>query len=86
VAEYYNAQIKDIRGNRRVKTLVLPRHVAMYILKFDLDLGLVEIGSWFSNRDHTTVIHAVDKVDQLIKQGNKIGEDIVDIRKKMLIS
>jgi chromosomal replication initiator protein len=86
VADYYNTQVKDIRGVRRVKNLVLPRHVAMYILKEDLGLGLVEIGGWFGNRDHTSVIHAVDKVGELVKNNDQISSDLGEIRKRLLIN
>jgi len=61
-SNYFNVKSSNIQGPSRLKSLVLPRHLAMYVLRTELKLSLEEIGSLFNRRDHTTVMHAVDKV------------------------
>lgn len=80
VANHFRLKQAAIKGKRRVKSLVTARHIAMYILKQELDLPLAEIGKWFSNRDHTTVLHAVNKIDEEITINSNIQQDISAIR------
>lgn len=81
VADYYGADPNGVRGPKRVKSLTLPRHVAMYLLKKDLGMGLVEIGKQFNGRDHTSVMHAVDKISGLINSDAEINEALGTIRR-----
>ncbi len=80
VANHYHLKQTAIKGKRRVKSLVQARHVAMYLLKEELDLPLVEIGKWFSNRDHTTVLHAVNKIEDLIVGDIRMQRDVSALR------
>lgn len=83
VAEYYGVEENEVRGARRVKRLVLPRHVAMFLLNRDLNSSLVEVGGWFGGRDHTTVLHAVDKIEGLKSQDKQLENDIEKLRKQI---
>ena len=56
----------------------------MYLAKFHTTNSLPDIGRKFSNRDHTTVIHAVKKIEELIKKDNEIRDSIAEIKKKFL--
>ena len=56
----------------------------MYLAKQHTTNSLPDIGRKFSNRDHTTVIHAVKKIDELIKKDNAIKQSIMDLKKKLL--
>ncbi len=80
VANHYRLKQTAIKGKRRVKSLVQARHIAMYLLKTDLDLPLTEIGKWFSNRDHTTVLHAVNKINGEVKSNELVQRDISALR------
>ena len=62
-AEQWNVTVQDIKSKRRTRTLVVPRQVAMYLIKTTLDLPYTDIGSLFGGRDHSTVIHSVNKVE-----------------------
>ena len=62
VAAHFNLTARDLKSETRVKTVVRPRQVAMYLARKLLDLGYAEIGRAFGNRDHTTVLHAEGKV------------------------
>ena len=62
-AEHWNVTVDDMKSKRRTRTLVVPRQVAMYLIKTTLDLPYTDIGSIFGGRDHSTVIHSVNKVE-----------------------
>jgi chromosomal replication initiator protein len=64
-ADEFGIPTADIKGSRRTKQLALARQVAMYLLRKKLDLSLKEIGFCFGGRDHTTVMHAIEKVERL---------------------
>jgi chromosomal replication initiator protein len=81
VARYFDITPKQLRGERRVKQLVTPRHIAMYLLRVDYKLPLTEIGLLFTNRDHTTVMHAVDKITTLLKDQESLRMNVGEIRK-----
>ncbi len=69
VSRYYSVSVPDMLGQSRVREVLIPRHIAMYIGKKHLRMSFVRLGESFSNRDHTTVMHAVEKIE------NKITED-----------
>ena len=71
-------------SSRRSRYLVRPRQTAIYLAKMLTSKSLPEIGRSFSNRDHTTVIHAVKKIEELIKKDNEIKQNIGEIEKKLL--
>ncbi len=69
VSRYYSVSVSDIIGQSRVREVLVPRHIAMYMGKKHLRMSFVRLGESFSNRDHTTVMHAVTKIT------NKLAED-----------
>ena len=84
VAAHYNLNIQEMLSPRRSRSLARPRQIAMYLSKQHTTNSLPEIGRKFSNRDHTTVIHAVKKIDDLIKKDNEIKQSVLEIKKKLL--
>lgn len=80
VADHYKLKQTALKGKRRVKSLVNARHIAMFLLKNELDLPLVEIGRWFSGRDHTSVLHAVRKIEKDLQTDEIIRRDISSLR------
>ncbi len=83
VCDYYSVQLKDVRGPRRNKDLVACRQLAMYILRFDLKLPLTEVGGFFGNRDHTTVMHSVDKMTLVLNDSESLRLDLSQVRKNL---
>jgi chromosomal replication initiator protein len=81
VCNFYHLTPKDVRGGGRKQSLVVPRHIAMYLLRVDYQLPLEEVGAIFSNRDHTTVMHAVDKITERLKDSESLRMDVSAIRK-----
>ena len=84
VAAHFNLNIQEMLSSRRTRSLARPRQIAMYLVKQHTTNSLPEIGRKFSNRDHTTVIHAVKKIEELIKKDNEIKQNIIEIKKKIL--
>ena len=76
VANYFNIKIDDLISSRRIRTFARPRQVAMYLTKKLTTRSLPEIGRKFGGRDHTTVIHAVKKIEELKQNNPKFDEDI----------
>lgn len=84
VCKYYNVTKVDMMGKKKNKEIVDPRQVAMYLSTELMDLPLSSIGKMFGGRDHTTIIHARDKIAVEIKQNGKIKVDVSDIRAMIL--
>ena len=76
VAEYFNIKISDMHSARRSRIITRPRQIAMYLSKNLTTRSLPEIGRKFGGRDHTTVIHAIRKVQELKKNDSNFSEDI----------
>ena len=76
VSNYYNLKIDDLISSRRIRSFARPRQVAMYLSKKLTTRSLPEIGRKFGGRDHTTVIHAVKKIEELKEINSKFDEDI----------
>tara|TARA_Y100000590_G_scaffold413836_1_gene510098 strand:- start:2337 stop:3725 length:1389 start_codon:yes stop_codon:yes gene_type:complete len=84
VASYFSLDLQEMLSPRRSRSLARPRQIAMYLAKQHTTNSLPDIGRKFSNRDHTTVIHAVKKIDELIKKDNEIRQSVMEIKKKFL--
>ena len=84
VASHFNLNIQELLSPRRSRSLARPRQIAMYLAKQHTTNSLPDIGRKFSNRDHTTVIHAVKKIDDLIKKDSEIRQSVAELKKKLL--
>lgn len=80
VCTYYSVKIQDIKGRRRNKELVIPRQVAMYLMREITDMPLMTIGDFLGGRDHTTVMYGVDKIQSEIAETGKMTQDIVNVK------
>ena len=76
VARHYNVSKNDLLSNRRTRIIVRPRQIAMYLSKILTPRSLPEIGRRFGGRDHTTVLHAVRKIESMLKEDNKLAQEI----------
>ncbi|MBB4093673.1 chromosomal replication initiator protein [Ochrobactrum pecoris] len=76
VARHYNVSKQDLLSNRRTRTIVKPRQVAMYLAKMMTPRSLPEIGRRFGGRDHTTVLHAVRKIEDLVGADTKLAQEL----------
>ncbi len=83
VADHYNLRMSDLLSARRARSVARPRQVAMYLSKTLTSQSLPNIGRRFGGRDHTTVIHAVRKIEELKQTDSQIAED-VELLRRML--
>tara|TARA_Y100000590_G_C15725597_1_gene1015150 strand:+ start:779 stop:2167 length:1389 start_codon:yes stop_codon:yes gene_type:complete len=83
VASFFQISMQDLLSPRRSRSLARPRQIAMYLAKKYTSKSLPDIGRKFSNRDHTTVIHAVKKINQLIQDDENIKRNITEIKKSL---
>lgn len=79
VGKFYNIDAQDIRGQARNKDTVLARQIAMYEIRRMTNLSLKEVGKEFDGRDHTTVMHSIERIERLTKQSPEMAEVIKDI-------
>ncbi len=83
VAEHYNLRLSDMHSARRARNVARPRQVAMYLAKQLTSRSLPEIGRKFGGRDHTTVMHAVRKIDELMADDAQIAQDVDVVRRAL---
>ncbi|MEM6663799.1 MAG: chromosomal replication initiator protein DnaA [Pseudomonadota bacterium] len=81
VAEYYSLRMTDLISARRARVVARPRQVAMFLCKTLTSKSLPEIGRGFGGRDHTTVIHAVRKIEELKATDSQLSDDIENLRR-----
>jgi chromosomal replication initiator protein len=81
VARHYNVSRQELVSNRRTRVIVKPRQVAMYLSKTMTPRSFPEIGRRFGGRDHTTVLHAVRKIEELISSDQKLSHEIELLRR-----
>ncbi|NLI92874.1 MAG: chromosomal replication initiator protein DnaA [Peptococcaceae bacterium] len=83
VADHYKMSIQEFKQKKRTRTVAFPRQIAMYLCRELTDLSLPQIGEKFGGRDHTTVIHACDKISELRKRDPLVEKSINDILTKI---
>lgn len=83
VAEHYNVTVSDLIGNKRNNKVVLPRQIAMYLCREMTQMQLKLIGKSIGNRDHTTVMHGIEKIEKEIVQSESLSNTIETLKKKI---
>ena len=83
VAEHYDVSTADIIGNKRSSKIVMPRQICMYLCRSVIDLPLKNIGKFLGNRDHTTVMHGINKIEQELEKSDSM-KNTIDILKKKI--
>ena len=84
VSRYYNISVSEILSNRRSKDIIVPRQVAMYLCRYVINMTFPKIGEVFGGKDHTTVIHACNKVSsELSSSHSELVSDIEEIKKRL---
>ena len=81
VAEHYNIRLSDMIGPKRLRNIARPRQVAMYLAKQLTPRSLPEIGRRFGGRDHTTIIHGVRKIEELMSTDSQLSDDLLLLRR-----
>ena len=83
IAKFYNCSEKEIKGRGRSKDIVVPRQVAMYIMREETDRSLADVGAELGGKDHTTVIHGTEKIKREIETNNQLRQEVLTIREML---
>lgn len=83
VANYFNLKVDELKSSRRTRNIAFPRQIAMYLSRKLTDMSLPKIGEEFGGRDHTTVIHAYEKISTNLKKDESLKNVINDLTKKI---
>jgi chromosomal replication initiator protein len=83
VAEHYNIRLSDMIGPKRLRAIARPRQVAMYLAKQLTPRSLPEIGRRFGGRDHTTIMHGVRKIEDLMSTDSQLSDDLLRLRRAL---
>ncbi len=83
VAEHYNIRLSDMIGPKRNRTIARPRQIAMYLAKQLTPRSLPEIGRRFGGRDHTTIMHGVRKIEELMATDSQLSDDLQMLRRQL---
>ncbi|KRK81053.1 chromosomal replication initiator protein DnaA [Companilactobacillus nodensis] len=83
VAKYYHVSINDLKGKKRVKTIVVPRQIAMYLSRELTEKSLPQIGMEFGGKDHTTVMHSCDKIAELVIKDDEIKMAVNELKDEL---
>jgi chromosomal replication initiator protein len=83
VAAYFKISVEEMKGKRRDKHIVFPRQVAMYIVREETESSLPVIGVAFGGRDHTTALHAIEKITDLALEDARLQGDLRQIRQRI---
>jgi chromosomal replication initiator protein len=86
VVGFYGISRTEIAGKGRRKDLVRPRQIAMYLIREEAGASLVEIGNSLGGRDHSTVVHGIEKIETALDLDQRLRDEIIDIREQLYSS
>ena len=84
VSRYFGVSIEDITSSKRNAKFAFPRHVAMFLCRSITSMSYPEIGEAFGGRDHTSVMHAYNKISELVETNTDLAKNLEDIKKNIL--
>ncbi|WP_026584873.1 chromosomal replication initiator protein DnaA [Bacillus sp. J33] len=85
VGEHFNVKLEDFKAKKRTKSVAFPRQIAMYLSRELTDFSLPKIGEEFGGRDHTTVIHAHEKISKLLQSDSQFEKQIKEINEMLKV-
>jgi chromosomal replication initiator protein len=80
VSEYYGVDLESLRSQKRERSIVMPRQIAMYLMRAETDVSLLRIGAELGGRDHSTVLHACDKIEREMQENEELRRELVAVR------
>lgn len=83
VSQKYNIKLEDFAARKRTRSIAFPRQIAMYLSRQLTDLSLPKIGEEFGGRDHTTVIHAFEKISEMMEKETDFEKEIEDLKEQL---
>jgi chromosomal replication initiator protein len=83
VAQYYDVDLEALRGQKRDRAIVVPRQIAMYLMREETDVSLLRIGAELGGRDHSTVLHACKKIDHELARNEELRREVAAVRESI---
>ena len=83
VSDYYDVELEALRGQKRDRAIVVPRQIAMYLMREETDVSLLRIGAELGGRDHSTVLHACRKIDQEVARNEDLRRELATVRESI---
>ncbi len=83
IADFYEVSAEDLINKGRKKEIVYPRQIAMYLLRKELNMSYPGIGKYFSGRDHTTALHAYEKISKELESNERLKEEVDFLKEKL---
>jgi chromosomal replication initiator protein len=80
VADYYGVNLDQLRSSKRDRAIVVPRQIAMYLIRAETDISLLRIGAELGGRDHSTVLHACDKIGRELQENEEMRREVSAVR------
>jgi chromosomal replication initiator protein len=80
VSDYYGVDLEALKGQKRDRAIVTPRQIAMYLMRAETDVSLLRIGQELGGRDHSTVLHACDKIDRESQENEELRRELAAVR------
>ena len=80
VSDYYGVEMDALKGQKRDRAIVTPRQIAMYLMRAETDVSLLRIGQELGGRDHSTVLHACDKIDRESQENEELRRELAAVR------
>jgi chromosomal replication initiator protein len=80
VSDYYSVPLEALQGQKRDKAIVMPRQIAMFLMREETDVSLLRIGAELGGRDHSTVLHACDKITREVANNDELRREIAAVR------
>ena len=84
VAEFFGLKISDLEGSKRSRDIVYPRQIAIYLIRKHTDMSLPQIGKEFGDRDHTTIMHSCEKIEEELKFNDSLKDRIERIESQLI--
>ena len=84
VAEFFGLKVSDLEGSKRSRDIVYPRQIAIFLIRKHTDMSLPQIGKEFGDRDHTTIMHSCDKIEEELKTNDSLKDRIERIESQLI--
>jgi len=83
IANYYKISVDDLKGSKKPKNIAYPRQIGMYLSRKLLDISLSSIGDDYGGRDHSTVLHACNKIEKDLETDKKLADTLLELEKRI---
>lgn len=83
VSSFFNLEPEDLKTGSRSREVLVPRQIAMYLMREETETPFIQIASYFGKRDHTTAMHSYEKIEGLVESDNQMRQDVLTIRQML---